>query len=105
MGIVVGTVDKQYFMAYRNQLEEKVSELKTAKLALATSSAELINAGTDMDPDSPMVKQLEQRKARLNLLEKKLDLELSETQDKLKMIDGGLEEVSGELDKSLTRKV
>ena len=105
MGIVVGTVDKQYFMAYRNQLEEKVSELKTAKLALATSSAELINVGTDMDPDSPMVKQLEQRKVRLNLLEKKLDLELSETKDKLKMIDGGLEDVSGDLDKSLTRKV
>lgn len=105
MGIVLGTIDKQYYMAYRNQLEEKVSELKLAKMHLASSASELINAGTDMDPESPMVKQLEQRKARLNLLEKKLDMELDEAQNKLKMIDGNLEAAHEELDKSITRKV
>lgn len=105
MGIVLGTIDKQYLIAYRSQLEEEVAGIKMAKLSLAKSSADLVNAGTDMDPESPMIKQLEQRKARLNLLEKKLDLTLSQAETRLKMVEGQLEGVSEELNTAVTRKV
>lgn len=86
MGIVSGTVTQQYLIAYQNELEYKISLIEQAKLGLSSSVAELVTAGSDLDPESPAVKQLEQRRERLNMLEKKLDLELAEYQTKLGMV-------------------
>lgn len=91
MSLIVATVNKQYLLAYRNELEYKMSLIKQAKLSLSDSTAELLNAGTDMDPENPALKQLEQRKERLNLLEKKLDMQLEEYETRLKMIEKDLE--------------
>lgn len=87
MGLVAGTVTKQYLIAYKNELEYKITLIRQAKLGLSESANELLNAGTDLDPEDPMVKQLEQRKERLNLLEKKLDMQLDEYEVKLDMIE------------------
>lgn len=92
MGLIAATVTKQYLIAYKNELEYKMILIKQAKFGLSDSVNELLNAGTDMDPENPMVKQLEQRKERLNLLEKKLDMQLEEYETRLKMVDVGMKQ-------------
>lgn len=91
MGLIAATITKQQLMAYKNELEYKMTLIRQAKLGLSSSAEDLLNAGTDMDPESPMVKQLEQRKERLNLLEKKLDTQLDEYEVKLQMIEKNIE--------------
>jgi len=91
MGLVVASVTKHYLINYRNDLEYKISLITQSKLNLAESANELLNVGTDLDPENPMIKQLEQRKERLNLLEKKLDNQLAEYKTKLEMVEKNLE--------------
>lgn len=91
MGLIAGTLTKQYLIAYKNELEYKMTLIRQSKLALVSSQEELLNAGTDMDPENPMVKQLEQRKERLNQLEKKLDMQLDDYEVKLKMIESQIQ--------------
>lgn len=90
MGIVTGTIDKQYLIAYQNDLEYKISLIRHAKMELSSSVNDLLTVGTDMDPENPVVKQLEQRKERLNLLEKKLDMQLEEYQTQLDMVKANM---------------
>lgn len=90
MGLIAATVTKQYLMAYKHDIEYKMTLIRQARLELEDSVKDLLNVGNDMDPESPTVKQLEQRKERLNMLEKKLDTELEEYEVKLKMIDANM---------------
>ena len=90
MGLIIATINKQYLMAYKNELEYKMSLIAQAKMGLSDSVKDLMNVGTDMDPDNPALKQLEQRKERLNLLEKKLDEQYEEYKVKLQMIESNM---------------
>ena len=92
MSLIAATITKQSLIAYKNELEYKMILIKQAKFGLSDSASELLNVGTDMDPENPMVKQLEQRKERLNLLEKKLDMQLDEYEVKLKLIETGIKQ-------------
>jgi len=91
MGLIAATVNKQYLIAYRNELEYKMTLIRQAKMGLSDSTSDLLNAGTDLDPENPAVKQLEQRRERLNALEKKLDMQLEEYQTKLKMVESNIQ--------------
>lgn len=91
MGLLSASIRKQYLIAYKNELEFKLQTISQAKMGLSQSVSDLLNVGTDLDPESAVVKQLEQRKARLNLLEKKLDLQMNEYQEKLKMVEKEME--------------
>lgn len=104
MGLIAATINKQYLIAYRNELEYKVSLINQAKLGLSNSASDLLNAGTDMDPENPAVKQLEQRKERLNMLEKKLDMQLDEYQTKLKMVEENIKACDTMIDSAVSRK-
>lgn len=90
MGLIAATITKQSMIAYKNELEYKVLLITQAKMGLEDSVKDLMNVGTDMDPENPVVKELEQRKERLNKLEGKLDLELSEYKAKLEMAEANL---------------
>lgn len=91
MGVVAATVTQQQLIAYKADLERDILAINQAKLSLSSSMDDLLNAGTDLDPDNPMVKQLEQRKERLHLLEKKLDMQLHEKQTKLEMAEKNMQ--------------
>lgn len=87
MSLILGAMGKQQSIAEKNELQYKMSLIRTAIKTLATSRDGLMNAGTDLDPENPAVKQLEQRKERLALLEKKLNMQLAEYEDRLKMVE------------------
>ena len=62
-------------------------KINAEKLRLSSTVSELMNVGSDMDPDSPEVKQLEKRRERLEIVEKKLDEQLQRYQVQLKMVE------------------
>lgn len=66
-----------------------------AKMGLSQSVSDLLNTGTDLDPENPVVKQLEQRKEKLNLLEKKLDMQMNEYKEKLEMVESEMKSCEG----------
>lgn len=101
MGLIAATINTQYLIAYKNELEYKITLINQAKMGLSESTSDLLNAGTDLDPENPAVKQLEQRKERLNLLEKKLDMQLEEYETKLKMVEKNLEASKQMAEKSI----
>lgn len=91
MGLIAATIAKQSMIAYKHDLEYKIMLITQTKIGLDDSVKDLMNAGTDMDPENPVVKQLEARKKRLNELEKKLDMELAEYKARLEMAEANLQ--------------
>lgn len=103
MGLIAGTVNKQYLIAYRNELEYKMSLIRQSRMSLDQTTSDLLNAGTDMDPENPAVKQLEQRRERLNLLDKKLEMQMEEYKTKLEMVNANIEAADEMIKSSLKR--
>ncbi len=90
MGIVTQTIGSQQYMAQKADLEYKINQINQAKLSLTNSLNELMNVGTDLDPDSLEVKQLEERKAKLHQFEKQLDMKLNEYQVQLQLVESNM---------------
>ncbi len=87
MGMATSQLRLMYLNAYRLDLEYKMQLITEAKMNLSKTCTDLINVGTDLDADDPMVKMLEARKERLNIMEKKLDMQMQQYQTKLQMIN------------------
>lgn len=87
MGYAVATIRLMYLNAQRLDLEYKVQLISDAKMNLSRTITDLMNVGTDLEPDSPVVKKLEQRKERLYLLEKKLDQQMEQYKIRLRAIE------------------
>lgn len=95
MGLLSASIRKQYLIAYKNELEYKIQLITQSKMGLSESVSDLLKTGTDLDPENPVVKQLEQRKERLNLLEKKLDMQMNEYKEKLEMVETEIKSCEG----------
>ena len=95
MGIVTQTISTQQYMAEMYDLEYKIDQINQAKLSLTNSLNELMNVGTDLDPDSLEVKQLQERKAKLHQFEKQLDMKLQEYNTRLSIVSGYLNPKKG----------
>ena len=101
MGLATSTMRLMYLNAYRLDLEYKIQLITEAKMNLSRTVTDLLNVGTDLDSDDTIVKKLEARKERLNIMEKKLDMQLQEYQHKLKMIDEEMNSCQGLIDKNI----
>ncbi len=87
MGYAIAAMDSMSLNAERLDLEYRMQLIADAKMNLGRTVADLLQVGTDLEPDSPVVKKLEQRKERLHLLEKKLDMQMEQYRQRLKAID------------------
>lgn len=101
MGLLASAATKNYLMACQNEYEYQSSLIREAKMSLAYSSNDLLNAGTDLDEDNPALKQLQQRKERLNRLERQLDMKLEEYNTKLKMIEKNIAQCDKVIDAAI----
>ena len=91
MGLIASSFRMMYLTAYKISLETKVQWIASAKMELVASSDEIMALGNDLDPENPAVKQLEARRDKLIVLEKKLDLQLQEYQTRLQMVEAELQ--------------
>ena len=103
MGLITSTFRMMYLTAYKLTLESKVQWIASAKMELVASSDEILSLGNDLDPDNPAVKQLEARRDKLTILEKRLDLQMQEYQNRLNMVKAELQSCQGAVDSAIQR--
>ena len=101
MGLISSTFRTTYLTAYKLTLESKIQWIATAKMELVASSDEILALGNDLDPENPAVKQLEARRDKLTVLEKRLDLQMQEYQNRLKMVQAELDSCQGAVDSAI----
>ena len=109
MGLITSTYRMMYLTAYQLTLETKIQWIATAKMELVASSDEILALGNDLEPDNPAVKQMEARRDRLAVLEKRLDMQMQEYQTRLNMVNKELDSckdaVSSAIDRSFNYKL
>ena len=103
MGLIASSFRMMYLTAYQISLESKIQWIASAKMELVASSDEIMALGNDLDPENPAVKQMEARRDKLTVLEKKLDLQMQEYQSRLKMVEAELQSTREAVDKAIQR--
>lgn len=87
MGLIVSQIRVQYLRNLRIDLEYKLMLITQTKMTLSKSVSDLMQAGNDFDPDSPTTKLLQQRQAKLKILEQQLDAQMSQYNNRLNMVN------------------
>ena len=88
MGILTAQLRVQYLQLHESNLQYQIQMITQTKMNLSANSNELVNIGTDLDADSPELKLLEQRRAKLKLVEDNLDSMLERYKVQLQAVQG-----------------
>ena len=91
MGVAVDSLRLQQLTDEKSELEYKIKLVVQAREGLTRAGDDLMQVGTDYSPDSPVMKQLNQRQAKLKILEQKLDKQMVQYQTRLQMVTTELE--------------
>lgn len=103
MGLINATIRVRMLTSQKLDLEYKILSITQAQASLSQSVSDLTQVGNDYtDPDSPIVKMLNQRQAKLQQLEKRLQLQMAQYQTRLKMIDAELDSARNMRDNAIT---
>lgn len=87
MGLLTSQITTEYLTLYRHDLEANIESIYTAKMRLGATVGSLADIGTDLDPESNEFKLLEQRKKKLELVDKQLDQALKRYQTQLEAVE------------------
>ena len=102
MGLITSQIRLIYLQQSRLDLEYKMQLTTQAKMGLSQSVSDLTQASNDYnDPDSPITKMLNQRIAKLKVLEQKLDLQMATYKTRLNMIETEYQSCQSMLDRSI----
>ena len=101
MGLVICQIRLMYLQQQRLDLEYKIQLITQSKMTLSQSVSDLMQVGNDYDPESPTSKLLQQRQAKLKVLEQKLDMQMLQYQSRLKMVDAEYQSCLGMIDKNI----
>jgi chromosome segregation ATPase len=101
MGLLTAQIRVACLQMRASDLQFQIQTLTQTKMNLAASNNQLVNIGTDLDPDSPELKLLNQRQAKLQLVEKNMDAMLQRIQDQLKMVEKEQESANKYVEKGM----
>ena len=102
MGLINATIRVAMLNSQKLDLEYKIMLISQTQMNLSQSVQDLMQVGTDYtDPESPVVKMLNQRQAKLQQLEKRLQMQMAQYQTRLKMIEPELKSAKGMRDKNI----
>ena len=101
MGLITSQIRLLYLQQQRLDLGYKIQLITQTKMGLSQSVSDLMQVGNDYDPESPTTKMLQQRQAKLKVLEQKLDMQMLQYQSRLKMIDAEYQSCLGMIDKNI----
>ena len=87
MGMITDTVRLRQLRGQKMDLNFKIQQIVTEKTSLVNAGNDLMKVGTNYDPESPVMKTLQQRQAKLKILEEKLDQQMQEYQLQLQMVE------------------
>lgn len=103
MGIITDTIRMQYLNNVRMDLEFKIQIITQNRMELTKACDDLMQVGTDYDSENPIMKTLNQRQAKLKLLEQKLEQQMMQYQNRLKMVEAELSSCQGRIDKNIQK--
>lgn len=95
MGLFIGIIRKVYLRQMKSTLQWKLHLITQAKMAATVAASSLLQVGTDYESDSLIAKKLQERQYKLKLLEEKLDMQKSEYEEKIEMINNELKSNDG----------
>ena len=102
MGLINSTIRLTMLWAQKLDLEYKIQQVTQAQMNLSQSVSDLMQVGTDYtDPDSPMAKMLQQRQAKLQVLEKRLVQQMNQYKARLDMVTTEIESCTAMRDKNI----
>ena len=95
MGYATSSIRLLYLTQLKNDLEHRIMLITESKLDMSKTITELIEVGTNLDPDSPIVKNMKARRDKLKLMEQQLDQQLEEARTKLNAVNTEIESARG----------
>ena len=101
MGLVSSSMNLIKLNRLRFELEEKIESCNSKKLKLVSNASELEELQNGLDPKSPEVKRLAERKERLKKLEQKLDEKIIKLQTQMKMVESNFQQAQQSVDKNI----
>ncbi len=104
MGILVSATTLMYLTGQKHDLEYQIDMINGARGNLLATVNTLVQNGADMEPDSPEVKLMEQRKQRLMLIDKKFEQDLVHAQTKLDWVNAKEQKVQQGLQRNIERE-
>lgn len=103
MGLLVSQIRVMYLQQLKFDLEYKIQLITQTKMGLAKSVEDLTQVGNDFDPESPTTKLLQQRQAKLKVLDQKLDQQMAQYQARLKMVETEYDSAVAMRDKNIEK--
>lgn len=101
MGLLTSVMRMQYLNNFKSDLEYKIMLINQTKASLVASNGDLLQVGNDYDPNSPIVKTLQERQAKMHLLEQKLDQMAAGYKAQLQMTETEMGSLRGELQRDI----
>jgi len=87
MGFVTDSIRLRQLNGERMDLKYKIQQIAASKKDLTSVNNDLIKVGTDYDPDSPLMKTIQQRQDKIKILEEKLNQEMHDYQLQLDVVE------------------
>jgi len=103
MALSSNEIIQQQALAQMHDLDNVISRLNQVKTNLLSSTTDLLNFASTLDPDSPEMKTIERRRQQLAVYEKKIDQEIQNYQNKRKMAEARFQTASQNVDKAIER--
>ena len=100
MGFLTGTIRLLYLTQLKNDLDYKIMLITESKRELAESISSLMDVGTSLDPNSPVVQSLRARREKLEIMEKELDAKMVRYQSKLRAVEEEIKSATESVQKS-----
>ena len=87
MSFVTGSIRLFYLTQLKNDLNYKIMLISEAKMDMAKAVTDLMDVGTDLNPDSPIIKDMKARREKLEIMSKQLDAKMVLYKSKLEAVN------------------
>jgi hypothetical protein len=105
MGMISDTLRLRQLQGRKMDLQFKISEITSTKSSLVNAGDDLMKVGTDYDPDSPVMKTLQQRQAKIKIMEERLNQQMQEYQIQLEMVEAEYGQVRQRLSQEIKEEM
>ena len=103
MALASNEIRQQQALAMIHDLDNIINRLNGIKMNLLTSTTDLLNFASSLDPESPEMKTLEARRQQLVAYEKKIDAEVQMYQNRRQKAENMLKDATDKVGKAIDR--
>ena len=104
MGYVTDSIRLRQLSGERRDLKFKIQQIAMTKQELSNINDDLMKPGTTYDPNSPVMKTLQERQEKIKILEDKLAQEMEDYSLKLKTVEAERSAILGRLPEEISEE-